>query len=302
MMRLATLLSPDYLIAGLSGASKLEATDELLRLIAAHDPGIDVKLVWEKILERESIEDTSYGRGFAFPHARTDAVSKMHLALGVSKTGLEACRDGSPLKVVCLLLTPSSISKLYLQTLSALASFARGGGNIERLAKCDTPAEMLDVIWESGVMVNKEITVSDLMRHDPVAVTETETLRDVANLMFRYRLSGLPVVDADGRLLGHVTDRDLLTAALPDYKALVSNHEYQLPVEPFEELLGRADSIDVSQIFQEDFETVHPDASIVRAAARMVSQDSRRMYVVDDDNRLLGVLHRKDIVNMILRG
>ncbi|HSG98504.1 MAG TPA: CBS domain-containing protein [candidate division Zixibacteria bacterium] len=302
MMRLATLLSPDYLIAGLSGSSKLEATDELLRLISAHDPGIDVKLVWEKILERESIEDTSYGRGFAFPHARTDAVSKMHLALGVSKTGLEACRDGSPLKVVCLLLTPSSISKLYLQTLSALASFARGEGNIERLAKCETPAEMLDVIWESGVMVNKEITVSDLMRHDPVAVTETETLRDVANLMFRFRLSGLPVVDADGRLLGHVTDRDLLTAALPDYKALVSNHEYQLPVEPFEELLGRADSIDVSQIFQEDFETVHPEASIVRAAARMVAQDSRRMYVVDDDNRLLGVLHRKDIVNMILRG
>ena len=302
MMRLATLLSPQYLLPDLVASDKTGAVEELLQLIAKQDPGIEIDIIREKILERESIENTSYGRGFAFPHARTDAVSKMYLALGVSKKGLEPCRDGSPLKVVCLLLTPANISKLYLQTLSALATFARTEGNIDRLAAAKTPAEMIDVIWQSGVMVNKEITVGDLMRHDPVAVTEKETLRDVANIMFRYRLSGLPVISSEGKLLGQITDMDLLTAALPDYKSLLASPEYKLPVEPFEELLRRADSIDVSQLYQDNHETAHPDDGIVRVAARMIAGNLRRVFVVDDDERLMGALHRKDIVNMILRG
>lgn len=303
MIRLATILDPENLVPDASGSSKIEIVDELLNVIARHEPDMDVAQVWEKILEREGIEDTSYGRGFAFPHARTDAVSKMHLAIGVSKAGAEeACRDGSTLHVFCLLLTPSNISKMYLQTLSALAMFARGEGNLQRLRDCKSSEEMMEVIWNSGVMVNRDITVNDLMRHDPVFARENHTLRDVANQLFRHRLSALPVIDKDKRLLGHVTDRDLLTAALPDFKALAADANFTPPEEPFEELLKRADTIDVAQLYQEDHVTVHPEESIVRVSALMIAQDLRRVYVTDDQERLVGVLHRKDIVNMILRG
>lgn len=302
MMRLATLLSPKLLSPNLTGCDKMEAVRKLLDMIAAEDKSINTERIWEKIVEREEIEDTSYGRGFAFPHARTDEVRKMYLAIGVSAGGLDACKDGSQLDVVCLLLTPSSISKLYLQTVSALANFARTEPNLKLLKEATTPAEMMDVFWNSGVMVNKEITVGDLMRYDPVVVRENQTLREIANMMFRHRLSALPVVDSNGYLLGFVSDRDLLTAALPDYKALASSPDYELPVEPFEELLRRADQIDVSQFYQMDCETVHPDSDIVRTSARMLEKHLRRIYVVDDSNKLVGSLHRKDIVNMILRG
>lgn len=303
MIRLATILETENLVSNMSGANKIEIVDELLKVIARHEPDLDVAQVWEKILEREGIEDTSYGRGFAFPHARTDAVTKMHLAIGISKTGVkEPCRDGSKLHVFCLLLTPSNISKMYLQTLSALAMLARGEGNLEALCASETSEEILEVIWNSGVLVNREITVNDLMRHDPIYAKESYTLRDVANQLFRHRLSALPVVSDDKELLGHVTDRDLLTAALPDFRALAADAEFTPPEEPFEELLKRADTIDVSQLFQEDHVTVQPEQTIVRVSALMIANDLRRVYVVNAQNRLVGVLHRKDIVNMILRG
>lgn len=302
MMRLATLLDPELLEPNLSGCTKMEAVDHLLSLIARKDNSINIEEVRSKILEREGIEDTSYGHGFAFPHARTDAVSKMYLALGVSPEGVERCKDGSHLEVVCLLLTPSNISKLYLQTLSALASFAREIGNLDKLKGARSSYEILDIIWQSGVMVQKKITVGDLMRFDPVVAHEKQSLKEIANMLFRHRLSGLPVVDSKNVLLGHVTDRDLLTAALPEYTTYISCPECDLPGEPFEELLKRADQIAVEQLYQVDHETVRADEDIVRVSARMISGDLRRVYVVEDGGKLVGVLHRKEIVNMILRG
>jgi len=302
MMRLATLLNPDYLVPDLSGCGKIEAVDQLLGKIATHDPAIDTDEVMKKILEREMIENTSYGHCFAFPHARTDAVSKMYLAMGVSHGGVESCRDGTPLEVVCLLLTPSSISRMYLQTLSALANFARSEENIAKLKEAHTPYEMLDVIWQSGVMVNREITVADLMRHNPITISECQSLRQAANVLFRHRLSALPVVDDHGKLIGQISDRDLLTAALPDYKSLATTPDFELPEEPFEELLKKADQIEISQIFQDDHITVAPNDNIVPVSAVMVKDDLRRVYVVDEGAGPVGVLHRKDIVNMILRG
>jgi CBS domain-containing protein/mannitol/fructose-specific phosphotransferase system IIA component (Ntr-type) len=302
MMRLATLLNPEFLVPDLTGCGKVEAIDQLLEKIIVHDPSIDTNEVMKKVLEREMIEDTSYGHSFAFPHARTDAVSKMYLAMGVSRTGVENCRDGTPLEVVCLLLTPSNISRLYLQTLSALANFARSAENISKLKEANTPYEMLDVIWQSGVMVNRKITVADLMRHNPVMISENQSLRQAANDLFRHRLSALPVIDESGKLIGQISDSDLLTAALPDYKALATTPDFDLPEEPFEELLKKADKIEISQIFQDDHEIVLPTDNIVPVSAVMIKNDLRRLYVVDEDNKPIGVLHRKDIVNMILRG
>ncbi len=302
MMRLATLLNPEFLIPDLTGCGKVEAINQLLEKISDHDPTIDTDEVMKKVLEREMIEDTSYAHNFAFPHARTEAVSKMYLAMGVSHRGVEKCHDGSQLEVVCLLLTPSNISRLYLQTLSALANFARSKENINQLKEARTPYEMLDVIWQSGVMVNREITVADLMRYNPITIAESLSLRQAANDLFRYRLSALPVVDDAGKLIGQISDRDLLTAALPDYKSLATAPDHDLPEEPFEELLKKADKIPISQIFQVDHEIVTPTDNIVTVAAAMIKSDLRRVFVVDADNKPIGVLHRKDIVNMILRG
>lgn len=139
------------------------------------------------------------------------------------------------------------------------------------------------------------------MRYKVASVTPDDTLKDVANAMFRDRLSALAVVDEHNKLVGVINDRDLIKAALPDYKTLISNLNYSLDVEPFEELLKQEDKIKVSQLFREEFEVTTPDTRIVEVAAMMIFKDLKRVFVVDNDN-LAGVLLRKDIVNMIIRG
>lgn len=301
-MRLGNMLQDEFIIDNLTASTKEEAINELLDLLYQSRPETSIKLIRNLILEREEIEDTSYGRGFAFPHARTDEVDDMVVMLGISKDGLkDKTPDNVPLNVVVLLLTPSNISKQYLQTLSAFAAFARIEGNRDKIISADGKAEIVDIIWQSGVSVDKELAVKDIIRRDVATVTPEDTLKRVANLMFKNRLSALAVVDDNGNLLGQITDKDLIRAALPDFKTLIENLNYSLDTEPFEELLKQEDKIKVSQLYTQDQEIASLNTKLVEVAAMMIFKDLRRVFVTEG-TRLVGILLRKDIVNMIIRG
>jgi len=296
------MLKEEFIIENLQATSKEKAIDELLDLLTRSNPGINIDKIRSMIWEREEIENTSYGRGFAFPHARTDEVDDMFIMLGVSSTGLEGkTPDGMPLQVVVLLLTPSNISRLYLQTLSAFASFARMEGNRTKIISSRTGSDIIDVIWQSGVTVEKELTVKDLMRRDIAFVSPEDSLKKVANRMFKNRISALAVVDENHKIIGQITDKDLIKAALPDYKSLISNLNYSFDTEPFEELLKHEDKIKVSQLYTTDQETANIDTKLIEVAAMMIFKDLRRVFITEND-KFKGVLLRKDIVNMIIRG
>ena len=301
-MKLANLLMERRINIDLQARTKEETVRELFEMIRREGVRLDFEAIERSVQEREEVEDTSYGRGVAFPHARTDAVEEMYILIGISKRGLDdKTRDGIPVHMVCLLLTPSTIAKLYLQTLSGLAAFTRMEGTLDKLLMITHARDLIKLISDANVVVDKELMVKDIMWHDVVTVTPDDTLKDVANKMFRNRLSALAVVDENGKLLGVINDRDLIKAALPDYQALISNLNYSLDVEPFEELLKREDKIKVSQLFRDEYEVTTPETRIVEVAAMMIFKDVRRVFVTSDDN-LVGVLLRKDIVNMIIRG
>jgi len=301
-MKLANLLMERRINIDLKADSKIGAIRELLDMIIAEGVRLDYDAVLNSIQEREEIENTSYGHGFAFPHARTDAVEELYILVGISKKGLECQHsDGIPVHVVCLLLTPSTIAKLYLQTLSGLAAFGRMERTLEKIMAVEHRSDLIKLVSDANVTVDKELMVRDVMRHDVATVTPDDTLKEVANKMFRHRLSALAVVDNRNKLLGVINDRDLIKAALPDYKALISNLNYDMDVEPFEELLKQEDKIKVSQLYRDEYEVTTPETRIVEVAAMMIFKDIRRVFVSSEDN-LVGVLLRKDIVNMIIRG
>jgi len=301
-VKLANLLMERRIEIDLKARTKLDAVRELLELLEQEGVRHDYDTVMESIREREEVENTSYGHGFAFPHARTDAVKELYILIGISRTGLkDKTPDGIPLHIICLLLTPSTIAKLYLQTLSGLARLGRTPGILEKLLSIRNRNHLIRIVSDTNVTVDKELMVKDVMRHKVATVTPDHTLKDVANQMFLFRLSALAVVDEHNTLLGVINDRDLIKAALPDYKSLISNLNYSLDVEPFEELLKQEDKIKVSQLYRKEFEITAPETRIVEVAAMMIFKDIKRVFVVDHGN-LVGVLLRKDIVNMVIRG
>ena len=99
-MKLANLLMERRIDMDLSSRTKDEAVHELLGMLRAEGVQFDYDRVIHSIRERETVENTAYGHGFAFPHARTDAVNELYILIGVSKPGLEdKAADGEPVHV-----------------------------------------------------------------------------------------------------------------------------------------------------------------------------------------------------------
>jgi len=301
-MKLANILDKDLIIPDLRARFKAEAISEILDKVIEKYPHLDRNLIHQRIEERELMENTSYGRGFAFPHARTDAVEKMYIALGISRGGLDdKTNDNQKLQVLCLMLTPSTISKSYLQTLSAFASFARTPGNTEQLLAASNIGDMIKVIEESGVEVKRELTVSDVMKREVITVKPSDSLKTVANVMFKHRISGVIVVDDDYKVLGMISNRTLIKAALPDYQSLISNLAMSYDSESFENILRTEENVHVSELMDDNIETVSEETSVVETAALMLFKDLRRVPIVKS-GKLVGVITISDIVSKIIRG
>jgi nitrogen PTS system EIIA component len=301
-MRLSTLLTEEMVLADMSANSKDDAIATLLAVIGRRFPLLDMETIASAIDERERIENTSYGHGYAFPHARTDAVERMYIALGVSKKGLsDKTPDGITLRVVCLMLTPSNISQLYLQTLSAFARFARDPQNLKRLLDARNVAAVIEVVHQSGVNVDRELLVRDIMVEKVISVTAGQTLKEAANLFYKHRIGEMPVVDENNRVLGQISNRDLIKVALTDYRSLRGQPEVTPDLTMFDDLLKTQEKMTVDKIMLRDVRVTTEDTPVVQLAAGMLDSNLRMTPVVRDD-KLVGVVVMSDIVSKIIRG
>ena len=301
-MRLSTLLSEELVLADMSAGNKNEAIATLLAVIGRRFPLLDMETIIAAIDERERIENTSYGHGYAFPHARTDAVERMYIAFGVSKKGLsDKTPDDVTLRVVCLMLTPSNISQLYLQTLSAFARFARDPQNLKRLLDARGVAAVIEVVHQSGVNVDRELLVRDIMVEKVISVTTGQSLKEVANLFYRHRIGEMPVVDSQDRVVGQISNRDLIKAALSDFRSLLGKSAASADLSMFDDLLKTQEKMTVDKIMQKDITTTTEDTPVVQLATAMLDKNLRIVPVVRD-GKLVGVVVMSDIVSKIIRG
>jgi mannitol/fructose-specific phosphotransferase system IIA component (Ntr-type) len=115
-------LSIDRVSVHLKSQTKGEVIQELIDLVAASAPIRDKELVTKDILAREESMSTGLQDGIAVPHARTEGIDDLYLAVGLKPEGLDfAALDGQPSKIFCLIVGPKKKYGPHIQLLSALA-------------------------------------------------------------------------------------------------------------------------------------------------------------------------------------
>jgi CBS domain-containing protein len=114
----------------------------------------------------------------------------------------------------------------------------------------------------------------------PVVFTRGMDLLDAVRILVDKRISGAPVVDERGNLVGVLSERDFLRAAL-----VAGYHG---------ERGGRIEDYMTSEV-----EAVHADDNLLDVAARFVETKYRR-YPVIEDNRVVGVVARRDVLRAVV--
>ncbi|MET9881837.1 CBS domain-containing protein [Streptomyces sp. NPDC006430] len=123
-------------------------------------------------------------------------------------------------------------------------------------------------------------TVDDVMTHAVISVDRGARFKDVVETMRQWRISAVPVLSQEGRVAGVVSEADLLLKAqgADESRAVTAGDLMTVPAV-----------------------TVPKDATIAGAARLMARGHLKRLPVVDDDGRLVGVVSRGDLLKIYLR-
>jgi CBS domain-containing protein len=140
--------------------------------------------------------------------------------------------------------------------------------------------------------------VSDVMTRDVVTVSPDTGYKDIADLMVHHAVSAVPVVDAHRRVLGVVSEADLLPKL--EYADRVPRHPLAARRLP-EPLRRKASGDTAAELMTAPAVTVRPTETVTRAARLMESARVKRVPVVDADGRIVGIVSRRDLVRLYTR-
>lgn len=136
-------------------------------------------------------------------------------------------------------------------------------------------------------ILQQPTTVADLMTIEPIVIQAHATLAAAEEMMRQFHVSGLPVVDQDGRLVGVISQTDFLHLSDPEARALI-----RLAPE----------DIRIADVMSHPPVTVQLTTSLREAAQRMVRERVHRLVAVDRLQRPVGVLSAIDYVALFAEG
>ena len=138
--------------------------------------------------------------------------------------------------------------------------------------------------------------VKDVMTTDVVTVEPETSLKDVAAILAVRRISGLPVVDADGKVVGVISEADILFKEVGE-KGPQGVIAWLLEPGGDAKLEART----AGEAMTGPARTIGPERPVAEAAKRMLEEAVNRFPVVDDDGKLLGIVTRADLVRAFVR-
>lgn len=147
--------------------------------------------------------------------------------------------------------------------------------------------------------LTRSVRIKEVMTADVAFVLRKTTIRDVAKLMAGRRVSGVPVLEADGSVAGVISERDFLFT--------MGGEESGTFMDVVSDCLrgGRCLAVPMRVQFAEDIMsapavTVGPDTPLMEVANIMASRNINRVPVVDEAGKLIGIASREDVVRSSL--
>ncbi|MDX2545128.1 CBS domain-containing protein [Streptomyces sp. WI04-05B] len=138
--------------------------------------------------------------------------------------------------------------------------------------------------------------VSDVMTSTVVALGGGAMFKDIVKTMQQWKVSALPVLDGEKRVIGVVSEADLL----PKEGFRDSDPDRYSQLHRLSDLV-KAGAVTAQELMTAPAVTVHPDATLAQAARVMARSRVKRLPVVDDRGLLKGVVSRSDLLKVFLR-
>jgi CBS domain-containing protein len=145
------------------------------------------------------------------------------------------------------------------------------------------------------------VTVADIMTADPIVVQPETPLSQAIQILAERHISGLPVVDSSDKLIGVISETDLMWqetgVSLPAFITILDSVIFLENPAKHEQELHKALGQTVGEVMtKKAIVTVTANCSLREAAQLMHDRKVHRLPVVDEGDRVVGILTRGDII------
>lgn len=144
--RLSSLLDPSLIRLHVLGNKRTVALNEVARQLDGHADVTNFQGFYNELLARERLDTTCLGNEIALPHARTEHVQKIVMAVGRSEQGVFFENSNQTVKLMFVLGTPKSNPTDYLQVVSALCKIFKDPANRDALLTASSPEAFIQAI------------------------------------------------------------------------------------------------------------------------------------------------------------
>ncbi|MGW6268428.1 CBS domain-containing protein [Streptomyces sp. NPDC055060] len=149
----------------------------------------------------------------------------------------------------------------------------------------------------------KHSKIGSVMAGDVVSARYATPFKDVVKLLAEHRISGLPVIDTDDKVIGVISETDLLVreAKAPDPYRRPSRFRLPRITPTARTAKTKATARTAGQLMSTPPVCVHAENTIAEGARLMAEHKVERLPVIDDEDRLVGIVTRRDLLQVFLR-
>jgi CBS domain-containing protein len=138
--------------------------------------------------------------------------------------------------------------------------------------------------------------VSDVMTHTVVAIGRDAKFKEIVRTLMQWRVSAMPVLEGEGRVVGVVSEADLL----PKEEFRDSDPDRYTQLRRLSDL-AKAGAVTADELMSSPAVTVQANVPLAEAAAKMAHRKIKRLPVTDAHGRLEGIVSRSDLLKVFLR-
>ncbi len=150
---LADLLEERHITLDLRSEGREEALREIISLMKVTPAVVDAEKFLQEVLAREEAHTTFMGDGVAFPHARTDLVTRIVLGIARSREGVPFAENGEPAHLIFVIGVPTRMVTDYLVCVGALARITKDPANRAALMDAETAAEFSELLRAASLLL-----------------------------------------------------------------------------------------------------------------------------------------------------
>ncbi|WP_126938843.1 CBS domain-containing protein [Veillonella sp. VA142] len=145
--------------------------------------------------------------------------------------------------------------------------------------------------------------LQEIMNKYPITVGKDELITNVAKLMVKHNLTAIAVVDEENKLIGIVSEGDLLYKKVrphaPHYINILGANIYYGGIGEYDGQFKKLLATEVAEIMSTEVITAYADAEVEVTVSAMVEKHLKNLPVVDDAYHLIGMVSRHDIMKLI---